>query len=502
MSDKICIVCTNDIHCAVQSTPGTLGLEGIAGAVCALRERYGRDRVLLADSGDALGVGALGCISKGAVPLAALAACGYAAACPGNADLTFGLEHMRSLAAKSPFPFVCCNLLDAKSGNPVFAPYATVEAAGCKVAFVGAVTPLAVSALEASIYKDPSGAQRADCSAADNGTELYARIQAAVDDARADGARIVVLLAHLGQAGEKPCFTSLAVAANTTGIDLIADAHSHEVYSQRVQNATGGWVTIVQGGLKLECAHTVVFDLNSAEVQVERIEPGDFKPDDMVSHEIEAALDPYRQCLERVVATLPVSLAARDSNGGWLVRRQETNLGDLVADAWCAFFGADIALVPSWVIREDLPCGQVTMRDILEVCCLGHELACVRVSGKVLVDALSFAVSKLPRANRYWLQVSSGLSFCVQTGTTQVSDVRVNGEPVHADASYMLAGVDFMVDGGKGGFGMFASSEPASTQIRRVGDAEVLTAYLDRLDTQDIAARYGNANGQGRIRII
>ena len=46
-------------------------------------------------------------------------------------------------------------------------------------------------------------------------------------------------------------------------------------------------------------------------------------------------------------------------------RKEETNLGDLCADAYRAVSGADIALVNGGGIRADIPAGDITYGQII-----------------------------------------------------------------------------------------------------------------------------------------
>ena len=55
--------------------------------------------------------------------VAALNTMGYDALALGPKDFTFGLEYLKRLQEKARFPFLCANLLDAKTRAPVFDPF-------------------------------------------------------------------------------------------------------------------------------------------------------------------------------------------------------------------------------------------------------------------------------------------------------------------------------------------------------------------------------------------
>ena len=498
MQDTIAFICTNDMHCAVEASASHLGLAGVCGIADELRGRYGTDNVCLVDSGDALGVGALGCVSDGLIPLQLMNACGYAVACPGNADLTFGADRLVELAALASFPYVCCNLHDATTGELLFSPYMLRNIGGVKVGFVGVITPLAHTAVEAANFAHKDGAANLACCQKDDGTELYAAVQGAVDAARADGAQVVVLLSHLGQLGEQAAFRSDAVVSNTHGIDFVADGHSHEHYVQRVLNDNGECVCIVQGGLSLAAANVVLLDTAALSVEIHPVYAGDVKLDDHMSRYIDDLLTPVRSVLGKTVCSLPCDLVAKDLDGSWLIRKGETNLGDAIADALCAAFDADLAFVPSWAVREGLPAGRVTLRDVYAALPLGHRLACVEVSGAAIVSALVLGASRYPQAHRYWLQVSSSVSFAIGNSGSVVNNICINGKPLDPDATYKLAGIDFMVAGGGSGFPIFADSLVVSEENISIVDA--FSGYLSLLDSAAILRRYKDPEGAGRVK--
>lgn len=497
MENELVFICTNDMHCAVAGDKSHLGLDGIAGLASRLRTRYGAANVCLVDAGDALGAGVAGCVSNGEAPLRLMEACGYAAYCPGNADVAFGARRLKELAQMSSFPFVCCNMRDAATGASLLPSYALRHVGGVCVGFVGVATPLCHAGTEAADFAEPDSAIELDCCQELGGRRLVEAVQVAVDAARSAGAHVVVLLSHLGQTGERGEFRSDFVVGSTCGIDLVVDGHSHEVYLQEAPNIDGVHVPIVQGGLELAAASVVVLDKDGRLLEMYGVGRGDADSDDNMSREIAQTLLQYDAMLSCSVCELPLALRARDEAGPWLVRRVETNLGDLVADAVAALFDADIALIPSWVLRDDLPRGAVRVEDVIRVHPLGHRVCAVRVTGAQLLAALEQSVSKQPAAYRYWLQVSRGARVRFDLESHRLAAVTINGAQLDPDATYVLAGLDFMVAGGGSGYGMFSHSEVLAEGVSLV---EAIAAYLRSLGPDAILVRYGNAvGGAGRV---
>ena len=81
--------------------------------------------------------------------------------------------------------------------------------------------------------------------------EVYTiRFKKSVDEARAEGADYVVLVAHLGKEGITERWSSRSVIANTTGIDVLIDGHSHQTYAETMTNENGEEIPVAQTGTK------------------------------------------------------------------------------------------------------------------------------------------------------------------------------------------------------------------------------------------------------------
>lgn len=74
-----------------------------------------------------------------------------------------------------------------------------------KIAFVGASTPETLVSSTPRYFQDEKGNFIYDFTQDGDGSEFYAAVQKAVDDARAEGTQYVFLIAHLGnEASVKP----------------------------------------------------------------------------------------------------------------------------------------------------------------------------------------------------------------------------------------------------------------------------------------------------------
>ena len=133
-----------------------------------------------------------------------------------------------------------------------------------------------------------------------------------------------------------------------------------------------------------------------------------------------------------------------------MVRTQETNLGNLAADAFRSATGADIALTNGGGIRDSIPAGDITKKQLVTVFPFGNYVVTMNVTGAQLTAMLENGVSRYPDADGRFPQVS-GMSFRFdpdQAVGSRVFDVQVGGEPVDPEKTYVLATNDYIAIGG------------------------------------------------------
>ncbi|WP_295633857.1 bifunctional UDP-sugar hydrolase/5'-nucleotidase [uncultured Intestinimonas sp.] len=269
---QIVILHTNDVHCGIDQTTDeetgavtNIGYAGVAAYKAEMEAQYGADNVILVDGGDAIQGGPIGTLSKGSYIVDIMNQVGYDLAVPGNHEFDYGMDNFLDLAEnRAEYPYLCANLTDLE-GNPILDAYTLVEAGGVTVAFVGIDTPESFTKSTPTYFQDENGNYIYSFSQGNDGQDLYDAVQSAVDDATAAGADYVVAVGHLGIEGSTEEWKSTSVIANTTGIDVFIDGHSHEAYDQVVQNADGEDVYLAQTGTKLANIGKIVIDTATGE---------------------------------------------------------------------------------------------------------------------------------------------------------------------------------------------------------------------------------------------
>lgn len=533
----IVIVHTNDVHCAVDEN---LGYAKLVNYVGTMRSTYGTDNVALVDAGDAVQGKAMGTLTNGEYLIDIMNECGYDFAIPGNHEFDYGMTQFNTLVARAKAKYLSCNFTDLRTGNLMFDAY-TMREYGTgdgkkKVAFLGICTPETLTKSSPVSFQDESGTYIYGFCEDDSGSKLYDAVQRAVDQARANGADYVVALAHLGQKGVTARWTSTSVVANTSGIDVVIDGHSHELYAQTPLNKNGQPVLVTQTGTQLVGIGQVV--INPATGTITAHASDDAKTVTASTTNgtasiietwdgIDAATAAYivglqaelAKITERVIGTSDVRLVAlEDDDYTWAVRAHETNLGDFVADAYLALAWhggvmADVGFVNGGGIRANIEPGDVTYGDLIDVQPYNNQLCYVDTLGQNILDLLEAGARYLPDPNG-GLQQVSGLTYTVRTdipssvqmpggtfggvtGEYRVRDVMVNGEPLDVNRRYKMVSHTYLIMEGGDGLTMFKNDDAVLLDL----DNKALIEYIQYDLKGTIGSEYANLAGQGRIAI-
>ena len=546
----VSIVFTNDVHCAIDQQVDKdgnvtgIGYAGVAAYANAQKSLYGAGNVTLVDAGDAIQGGPVGTLTKGAALVQIMNAVGYDYAIPGNHEFDYGMDQFNALVKQADAMYLSCNFtkLNADGSKAsVFAPFAIEtykdadvaadDADGVlKVAYVGISTPETLTKSSPANFQDAAGNYIYGFCQDETGEALYAAVQSAVDEARAQGADYVVAVGHLGIEGTTSRWTSEAVIKHTAGIDALIDGHSHEAYDktvgsevaagaiQTLANSDGDKVVLVQTGTKLANVGNLVIDADEADGQdviAQLVPASECKDEDAaVKKVVDQVNGELADVLNKVVGKTDVALTIVDADGVRQVRHHETNMGDLVADAYRAAVGADIALANGGGVRASIAAGDITNNDLLSVQPYGNELCLIEATGQEILDALEMGASNAPEEFGGFLQVS-GLSYKIDAsipssvktdengnfvsvdGERRVFDVKVGDQAIDATKTYKVASHGYMLLEGGDGLTMFKDNKVLQENV--ILDNQALINYITNDLKGVVGERYANATGEGRI---
>lgn len=486
-SGDIIILYTNDVHCGINDG---IGYGGLSAVKKAMLERT--DYVSLVDVGDHLQGDTIGAVSKGAYIIQIMNKAGYDFAVLGNHEFDYGLSVLHSNMMAAEFQYLDCNVEYTGTGNDPFfgmKPYEIAEYGDRKVAFIGVTTP------ETTVSTNPQNLrenqEKAVSFSADSASEFYERVQQSIDECKAAGADYIILLAHLGTAPVRDEFGSTALIANTEGVDVILDAHSHSfICSDYLTDKNGDRVIRSSTGTKLQSVGELLI---TAEGNITTSLITSFpEKDQEVQSFIDSIEEAYKAETEIKIGSTGFDLRIADDKGIRKVRNRETNLADLCADAYREILGAQIGWVNGGTVRDSIPAGEITYGDILRAVPFGTEISLISAKGQHILDALEMASMKTEGEYKNSEGASSGESgafaqvsgmkytidtsvrsavvldgsgnFVEVSGNRRVSSVFVEGpegvwEELDPEKYYTVAVSKFISQDGGDGMNMFLNDE-------------------------------------------
>lgn len=485
------VIHTNDIHGHFNTVEGEqLGISAVVG----LKHYYEAKgaNVLLLDAGDFSQGTTLVSYFDGGSSVLFMNAAGYNAASLGNHEFDFGFEELQLMASLADFPILDANVLDKNTGEPYFEDHQIFTFDNLKVGVFGLDTA------EAQTKASPKNVR--DIQILD-GADLYACAQEQVDALKAQGCDYIICLGHLGVDDESIGRRSLDVVANTKGIDLFIDGHSHTEINGGIQiNDT----TITSTGSYLANIGVAVYDTETQTLSTSLVSAADYKGgyDAVVDGFVKAHQDIVETAYSGLFATAAVDLNGEREPG---VRTEETNLGDFAADAYLyaaqQYMGdtitVDGAIQNGGGVRASIPAGPITMNTLYTVFPFGNSISVVKVTGAQLLEALEASCSAAPSALGGFPQVS-GIRFTIDTAVLYVNGMQYPDSTYYAPAvpgsrvtietvggrafdpadSYYIAVNNFMADGGDTYYVFTQAEEVIDTGVI---DAEGLISYVDSL---------------------
>lgn len=501
----IVILHTNDVHGSYNKGMGYAGLAALKKSLA--EENY----VTLVDAGDFSQGSTMSTLSKGEYIIELMNAVGYDIVVPGNHEFDYGMPQALKNLGNINAKVVSCNFVAVADKKPVFDAYTVVEYGDVKVAYVGISTPETYTKSTPAYFQDEAGKfVYSFCEGS-----FYETVQTAIDAAAAE-ADYVVAVGHCGVDPSSTPWTSKEIIANTTGIVAFIDGHSHTtIPGEVVANKDGKDVVLAQTGEKLGKVGKVTLKADGT-VSAELI--SEFEgSDEAVAARITEIEDSYKEVTSQVVAQSEVELVYA-VDGKRAVRNSETNMGDLIADAYRVVMGADIGIMNGGGIRAGIPAGEIKLENILAVMTFGNMATVVKATGQQIIDCLEMGAAAYPNESGGFVHVS-GLSYTINAaikssvvkdekggfasvaGARRVRDVMVDGKPIDLTKTYTVACHSYWLTNYGDGMNMFKGCEIVPEKHEVYVDNVMMSKYIqENLKGVVTAEQYGKP--QGRIKIV
>ena len=358
-------------------------------------------------------------------------------------EFTLGHERVKQIVEKDfagKIEFLAQNVKTTDFGDPVFKPYAIREMNGVKVAVVGQAFPYTPIANPRYMVPDWTfGIQDEE-------------MQKAVNAARAEGAKVVVVLSHNGMD------VDLKMASRVTGIDAILGGHTHDGVPQpvKVRNASG--VTLVtNAGSNGKFLGVLDFDVKGGKVSDFRYKllpvfSNLLAPDAEMAALIEKIRAPYKGKLEEKLAVSEGLLYRRGNfNGSW---------DQLILDAMMDVKGADLAFSPGFRWGTSILPGQtITFEHVMDQTAITYPMSTLtEMTGAQIKDILEDVCDNLFNPDPYKQQGGDmvrvgGLAYACDPNAkigSRIQDMRLGGKPLDASKKYKVAGWAPVAEGATG----------------------------------------------------
>jgi 2',3'-cyclic-nucleotide 2'-phosphodiesterase (5'-nucleotidase family) len=465
---KVTVVSTNDFHGAlvgsVQSfSHGDMvgGADWVAGYLDIVKQEN-PDGFLYLDAGDAMQGTLISNYFEGASTIDAFNAMGVAAMTVGNHEFDWGQEVLQDRAEQADFPFLGANVFYKKTnGNPNHGhggrpkwvkPYIVEDVNGVHVGIIGVANPETPSITNPVnvanlMFTDPVGA-----------------VNDVLPEAEADGATMVVVLAHIG--GFYPNFEEgikdLACGLDPNEVDLIISGHTHS----RIDDVICG-IPVVQAYSSGTAFSRVDFSVDSSGEVVDYTmnaypvttyqtyygNPATYKRWDTGEYvtvtpdpDVAAIVDYYEAQIEAIKnEVIGETTTAITRN-----YRYESAMGDWVTDIMRAYDpNIDFAMTNSGGLRVDIDAGPITFGEVFEAQPFDNTLVVVDLDGNEVRQVLEEGIT-----GAHGLVQVSGLQFTFDydapAGSRIVGDVidLSTGLPLDPSSTYHVAVNDFMANGG------------------------------------------------------
>lgn len=404
-TQPIVILYENDVHCAVD------GYARLAGQRDA--ELQQTPYVSVVSCGDFAQGNTVGSLTEGEAIVRIMNAVGYDYLTIGNHEFDYTVPQMEHLSQMLTGKTLCCNFsrLTDNGEQDLYPAYDIKKYCGTKVAFVGVATPSTFRSSTPTYFVDDNGNLLYNF----HQTDTYQRVQQAVDAARAKGAQFVIVLSHLGDSPEVA--DSRGLIAATHGIDIVLDGHAHHLLNERLLNDQGDSVILSSTATKFAYIGRITIDKDN-NLTNELLPIAEcHKVNQAVWDTIQAIKQELEVRVSAPVGQSAFALIDRDADDNRLVRKQETNLGDFMADVARFTTGADIGVCNGGGLRAGLYNTTITYGDIVSVWPFNNTMRVVECTGQQLLDALEVGVVALPGENGDFMHVS-GLRYTVDTRIT------------------------------------------------------------------------------------
>ncbi len=361
----------------------------------------------------------------------------------GHWEFTYGADRVKEVVDrdfKGKIDFLAQNVKTADFGDPVFKHYTIRIINGVPVAIIGQAFPYTPIANPRYMIADWTfGIQEES-------------MQQVVNEVRAKGAAVVVLLSHNGMD------VDLKMASRVTGIDAIMGGHTHDgVPAPTIVRNSGGQTLVTNAGSNGKFLGVLDFDVRGGKIAGTRYKllpvfANLLQPDAEMAALIDKMRAPYEEKLSEKLAVTE----------GMLYRRGNFNgtFDQLILDALIEVKGADAAFSPGFRWGTTLLPGEdITMEHLMDQTAITYpQSSTLEMTGQTIKAILEDVLDNLFNPDPYKQQGGDmvrvgGITYTCDLSQgygKRIGNLMLKGKQLEAGKKYKIAGWAPVTEGVKG----------------------------------------------------
>lgn len=358
-------------------------------------------------------------------------------------EMTLGDKRVQEVIEKDfkgRINFVAQNVKTLDFEDPVFDPYVMKEMNGVSVAIIGQAFPYTPIAHPRHFVANWTfGIQEES-------------MQRNVDEARAKGAKVVIVLSHNGMD------VDIKMASRVRGIDAIMGGHTHDGMPVPVivENA-GGKTIVTNAGSNGKFLGVLDFNVVKGNIQdfKYRLLPvfsNFLKPDAEMDKLITTIREPFESKLNEKLGTTADTLYRRGNFNG--------TFDQLIVDALMDVKGAEMAFSPGFRWGTSmLPNTDILMENLMDQTATTYSQSTLtEMKGSQIKAIMEDVADNLFNPDPYYQQGGDmvrvgGMSYAIEPNAkmgNRIQDMRLDGKLIDANKSYKVAGWAPVAEGATG----------------------------------------------------
>ena len=348
----------------------------------------------------------------------------------GNHELEYGLAHLLLFKECIGTPILCANLLVQPLGKPLFEPSMVFEANGIRILAIGVIPEHYTNSMMTDEF----------CSSMLSYRDSYEAIRAEIKKHKNEQIDLTVLMSHYGIEGDRLLAQEMPADLK---IDVILGGHSHiKMQQEELVNGT----IIVQSNYGMTHIGRLDLDVDMQKGGVAGYHWELVELNDSIcgfDHEADSYVD--RVLYDRNSLKDDCHICDLAEKYTHESRLEETDLGDLVADAFLESYKPDFVILQSGSLRLKALGPTVTLESLKKLYPYDDNFVNVSMTGAEIREAFDYLFSLKPDGTvmNGTFQYSRGFHLTVDVEGYKERGCRVeyiglNGEAIDDERRYTV----------------------------------------------------------------